>query len=223
MQPPAHAGEFAQLMSALRHLAPLQKCEIFFGQDGARDDVALSGAALAPLHTLANMRIFQLLHAPIAFEPEAVRALARAWTRLESLQLHAPMQHPGHLRLKDLTAFAEHCPSLRLLILQVSPVAGDWRCDPGVRTSTSSLVHLNLNKSIIDPLAAARVAEYLAVIFPAASVRHEFWEEQSEAAAVIDRIDELKDMLVPQGMADVAEWDSSEDAESESSEDEESE
>ncbi|EKM53828.1 uncharacterized protein PHACADRAFT_211468 [Phanerochaete carnosa HHB-10118-sp] len=88
----------------------------------------------------------------------------------------------------------------------VHSVSNDWACDVKYINPLSKLSSLQLCKSWISPLAEDEVAEYLAGIFPLASIKHTFcptlWERQHrpievQAGAVIERINSLREELAP--------------------------
>ncbi|GJF00125.1 hypothetical protein PsYK624_164040 [Phanerochaete sordida] len=177
IQAPTHGDEFGQLVSAVGHLKRLQVCEIWFDRSRGSGHLSFDGTALAPLYSLTDMRDFDLGCVPIVFSPHAVRALTRAWGRLERFDLYNVQQH-CYMSLESLAFFAENCPSLSELSLKVSPVAGAWRCDPNVRVSASRVTYLYLQDSVIDPHAREQVMAYLAKMFPLANTKHIFPESE---------------------------------------------
>ncbi|GJF00135.1 hypothetical protein PsYK624_164140 [Phanerochaete sordida] len=209
ISPTVRPGEFSQLVSAIGHLRRLKFLDIYFDQQdvGEWQGVIIDGAALSPLYAIPCIRIFQMTNAPVRIQPGTIRELGRAWKDVHELTFIPPSPTHCHLHLEDLASFPLNFHTLVDLTIQVHPITepDTWGRTAKLFLPPSLLSNLHLSKSRISRPAEARVAHYLARLFPFARVHHSFnlrsWggreiaAEDVEAVAVLENVDRLKQGL----------------------------
>ncbi|GJF00132.1 F-box protein [Phanerochaete sordida] len=205
MPPAIGESELEQLMSAIGHLHRLLFLSINFNDWHVEGwgSLVFDATVLSPLYAIGGMTSLTVINAPITLQPQSVHELAHAWQDIRGFSLHS--SDHCHLRLEDLAVFSQHWHKLDTLKVQLYPVESGWEHDDKAGRSASSLSYLHLCTSRIARPATAQVAQYLAEIFPYATIEHGFhrqsWElqrmtaEEIEAGAVLDNVKALKKEL----------------------------
>ncbi|KAJ6476210.1 hypothetical protein C8R45DRAFT_934823 [Mycena sanguinolenta] len=126
------------------------------------------GDILCPLFAFTNLIDVSLSH-PVGMDLDdvLVREMARAWPRIESLELPPARFHRihPHVTLHGIYAFAQHCPRLRMLHLAFDATAvPEIQVGTNEKVSQRSLDKLNVAHSPIRE--STLVAKFLSKIFP---------------------------------------------------------
>ncbi|GJE95039.1 hypothetical protein PsYK624_112180 [Phanerochaete sordida] len=157
----------------------------------------MHGDAFLPLTALRDLRCLTLREFPVHLTPSVVAALARAWPRLERLELSRKTRVRDEARdafntgicIEDLYPLAAHCPSLRSLVLSVAPTPPAtpfFRADEGMIVQRR-LEHLDLRYSRVrSGQTCERIARFLGAVFPNAQLHS--WEENRKIIHEIERI-----------------------------------
>ncbi|KAJ7433672.1 hypothetical protein B0H11DRAFT_751625 [Mycena galericulata] len=125
----------------------------------------VSGDILRPLFFFSNLVDVALTH-PVGIDLDNVvgREMARAWPRIERLQLRPQHLHriTPRITLEGIYAFAQYCPRLQLLC-----IAFDATLIPMIENNPSSQRNLVQLVVAYSPISEPhRVAHFLSVIFP---------------------------------------------------------
>ena len=180
-----------------------------FSQQRSWGEQYLEGSVLAPLQALKLVEKFYVESVPIAIRSEDVRGLATAWRYLQFFKLIPGRTAHSRLDIEHLSHFAEHCQRLRELAVDIFPPTPEWAWNHSSHPTLSPMPSLNLLKSRLPPASAHQIAEYLADVFPLATVSHDFGpravvpRDIVEAMRVMKAIAKIKEGLVnnPRGAA----------------------
>ncbi|KAJ6501055.1 hypothetical protein C8R47DRAFT_1108771 [Mycena vitilis] len=135
---------------------------------------AITREVLQPLLVFRNItRLTVLSSGAFSLDDHFVLQMSMAWPRCTHIQLHSTGQTPsatGGITLSALTAFAERCPLLKYLALDIDCAIAPCGPHPSphsARARQTSLETLAVGRSPIEH--PGDVAHYLSSIFPALS------------------------------------------------------
>ncbi|KAJ6472336.1 hypothetical protein C8R47DRAFT_1295781 [Mycena vitilis] len=182
---------FMTTLAACRHLHSSLTSAIFDTDHVIADEaVAINIDSLRALFCLRNLTCLQIeLLCAWELDDGAISQMARAWPRLENLQVDNAESHPVSLpSLQCLPALAQHCPHLTSLKLTLDATAIPSQ-DSTVprRVSQEVLTTLDVGRSPI--YSSLSVARFISTIFPNivylhTSREHEDNDDEEEAEAI---------------------------------------
>ncbi|KAJ7109555.1 hypothetical protein C8R43DRAFT_1139661 [Mycena crocata] len=129
---------------------------------------SVGGDILHPLFSFTNLVSVKLWH-PVGFDLDdaTILAMASAWPQIENLSLTSSLSRhmPSRITHEGIYAFAQHCPSLRLLHItfDATLVPKGWNTGE-TRISQERLICIDVASSPVD--RPRRVAKFMAAIFP---------------------------------------------------------
>ncbi|KAJ6587511.1 hypothetical protein DFH09DRAFT_976857 [Mycena vulgaris] len=165
------------------HCSPHSLRQIHTGKcnpwiSGERDTI--DGVTLQILSCFTNL-VNANLPPPLVFDLDDadVGEMARAWPRIESLELRCASDMPPRITLRGLAFLAQHCPHLSSLKMDFDATAvpewdGTAATNPLQTSPTRVLVE---NCPIVTP---GPVAAFMSRIFPNATIRMGSWDEDGE-------------------------------------------
>ncbi|KAL1702703.1 hypothetical protein EV121DRAFT_209414 [Schizophyllum commune] len=163
---------------------------------------------LLPFSHLARFILPVTSNIEIALDDDAVDSLARAWPRLEVLEVYTvrrPSSAPPPVcTINALSSFARHCPLLRLLGMELDATVVR-ALDPSVVPVQSSLWQLQVYHSPIE--SPADVAAFLSTLFP--NLESIEVPDQAPSSRYINKWDDVHWRLpgyVPQRLGTMIRW-----------------
>ncbi|KAF8156202.1 hypothetical protein K438DRAFT_2026370 [Mycena galopus ATCC 62051] len=133
----------------------------------------IPGNALQLLFVFENLTSVYI-EAPSGFDLDntLISDMARAWTRIESLELWSKERIPCRVTLCCLSSFAQHCPLLESLAMSVDASDASMELAAPSQTSQGSLYTIRM---MYSPVATpVSVAQFLSNLFP------ELWVVRTE-------------------------------------------
>lgn len=156
------APRLQELLSAISCLKTLEHLAVFSDVD----QYSVPGAVLSSLFSIRTLRVVKMDTIPLRLDGGAVRQMASSWRDIEHLSLgpDVPYKDPTMISVHDLSPFANHCPRLETLQMQIIETQTQR---PAERTTAQTLLRtLFFGQSRVPEGDLQAIASFVDEVFP---------------------------------------------------------